>query len=201
MHVGRLLVTAWVLVDGWMLVVVAGCCCWLLLLVAVAGCCCWLLLLVAAACCCCRLLLLVAVVGCCCWLLNDCCLLLEYCLLAGKSLKISRILMICGWDNFAGEKVFEYFQDFDDLRLKQFCRRRSLWIFSPRWRGNLAKTSFEIVLENFLSDDWVPELWWEESGREFRLGEIDQLTVGSGSEKWECSGYIYPTMAQSYHVT
>ena len=54
--------------------------------------------------------------------------------------------MICGLDNFAGEKnfesfrdngdlrprqiarekVFEYFQDNDDLRLRQFCRRKSL---------------------------------------------------------------------------
>ena len=29
--------------------------------------------------------------------------------------------MICGKDNFAGEKVFEYFQDTDDLRLRQFA--------------------------------------------------------------------------------
>ena len=54
--------------------------------------------------------------------------------------------MICVEDNFAGEKVFEYFQDKDDLqirhfagekvfenfqdndnlRLRQFCRRKSL---------------------------------------------------------------------------
>ena len=33
--------------------------------------------------------------------------------------------MICGQDNFAGEKVFEYFQDNDDLDLRQFCRRNS----------------------------------------------------------------------------
>ena len=32
--------------------------------------------------------------------------------------------MICVQDNFAGEKVFEYFQDNDDLRLRQFCRRK-----------------------------------------------------------------------------
>ena len=31
--------------------------------------------------------------------------------------------MICVEDNFAGEKVFEYFQDNDDLRLRKFCRR------------------------------------------------------------------------------
>ena len=30
--------------------------------------------------------------------------------------------MICVEDIFAGEKVFECFQDNDDLRLRQFCR-------------------------------------------------------------------------------
>ena len=30
--------------------------------------------------------------------------------------------MICVEDNFAGEKFFEYFQDNDDLRLRQYCR-------------------------------------------------------------------------------
>ena len=34
--------------------------------------------------------------------------------------------MICGGDKFAGEEVFEYFQDNDDLDLRQFCRRKSL---------------------------------------------------------------------------
>ena len=34
--------------------------------------------------------------------------------------------MICGQDNFAGEKVFEYFQDYEDLRLRQICKRKSL---------------------------------------------------------------------------
>ena len=32
--------------------------------------------------------------------------------------------MICGQDIFAGEKVFEYFQDNGDLRRRQFCRRK-----------------------------------------------------------------------------
>ena len=139
-HVGRLLVTAWVLVDRWMLVVVAAvdCCCWLLLLVAAAGCCCWLLLLIAAVGCCCWLLLLIAAAG---------------------------ILL-------AGGKVLEYFQDVDDLRLRQFCRRKSLWIFSPRWWENLAETSFEIVLGYFLSDGLVPEVIWEGSEGGFRLGNV-----------------------------
>ena len=34
--------------------------------------------------------------------------------------------MNCDKDNFAGEKVFEYIQDNDDLRLRQFCRGKSL---------------------------------------------------------------------------
>ena len=32
--------------------------------------------------------------------------------------------MICVEDNFAGEKVFEYFQHNDDLRIRQYCRRK-----------------------------------------------------------------------------
>ena len=38
--------------------------------------------------------------------------------------------MICVEDNFAGEKVFAYFQDNDDWRLSHFRRRKSLRIFS-----------------------------------------------------------------------
>ena len=34
--------------------------------------------------------------------------------------------MICVEDNFAGQNVFEYFQDNEDLRLGQFCLRKSL---------------------------------------------------------------------------
>ena len=41
------------------------------------------------------------------------------------------------------------FLDVDDFRLRQFCRRKSLWIFSKRQWRNLAKTSFKIVLEYF----------------------------------------------------
>ena len=37
--------------------------------------------------------------------------------------------MICGSDNFAGKKVFEYFQDIDDLRLRQFCWRKGFEYF------------------------------------------------------------------------
>ena len=79
---------------------------WLLLqLIVVVECCFWLLLLIAPAGCCCWLLLLIAVVDCCCWLL----------------------LLIA-------QKVFEYFRNIvDDLRPRQFCRRKSLWIFSGCW--------------------------------------------------------------------
>ena len=52
---------------------------------------------------------------------------------AKKSSNIFRIMMICGGDKFAGEEVFEYFQDNDDLDLRQFCRRKSLWIISGYW--------------------------------------------------------------------
>ena len=52
---------------------------------------------------------------------------------ARKVLNIFRILMICGQDNFAGEKLFEYYQDNGELRRRQFCRRKSLWILSGYW--------------------------------------------------------------------
>ena len=34
--------------------------------------------------------------------------------------------MICVEENFAVEKVFENFQDNDELGLRQFCRRKNL---------------------------------------------------------------------------
>ena len=38
--------------------------------------------------------------------------------------------MICGYDNFAGEKVFEYFEDIDDLRWKTSLQaKKSLNVF------------------------------------------------------------------------
>ena len=125
MHVGQLLVTAWVVVEGWMLAVVAGCCCWLLLLIPAVDCCCWLLLLVAVAGCCCWLLLLVAAAGCCYWLLllfaavDFCCwdtacwresfwlfpgypwFAAKTILQAKKSLNIfAEVMKKSGWDNF-----------------------------------------------------------------------------------------------------
>ena len=142
-----------------------------------AGCCCWLLLLIVAVGCCCRLPPLMAVAGRrSSWFLDDCRSLLDYCLVddcwlwlefcleslwilpgywwfaaktifqAEKSWNISGVPVICGWDNSAGEKVFEYFRVVDDVRLRQFCRRKSFWIFSG--------------------------YWWEEGGRELRLGKV-----------------------------
>ena len=37
--------------------------------------------------------------------------------------------MICVWEIFAVEKVFEIFQDNDDLRRRQFCRQKSFEYF------------------------------------------------------------------------
>ena len=88
------------------------------------------------------------------WIFSGYCWFGSKTILQGKkSVNIFRILLIWIWDNFAGEKVFEYFQDKDDLRLRQFwrkkffeyfqdnddlrirqnCRRKSLWIFSGKW--------------------------------------------------------------------
>ena len=59
-----------------------------------------------------------------------------------KSLKFSRLLMICVSENSAGEKVLEYFQVIADLRLRQFCRWKSLWIFSG-YRWSADKTNLQ----------------------------------------------------------
>ena len=50
-----------------------------------------------------------------------------------KSLNISKLLMICGYDKSAGEKIFEYFRGIDDLQPRQICRRKSLRMFSGYW--------------------------------------------------------------------
>ena len=53
--------------------------------------------------------------------------------------------MICAQDNFAGEKVFEYFQDNDDLHLRQFCRKKVFEFFQDnddlRIRQNCRRKS------------------------------------------------------------
>ena len=47
-----------------------------------------------------------------------------------KVFNILRTLMICVYDNFAGEKVFEYFEDIDDLRWKTSLQaKKSLNVF------------------------------------------------------------------------
>ena len=40
--------------------------------------------------------------------------------------------MVCGQGNIAGEKVFEYFQDNDDLHLRQFCRKKTFEYFQEK---------------------------------------------------------------------
>ena len=171
-----MLVVAWALADGWMLVAFAGCCCWLLLLIAAAGCCCWLLvdcwllLLIAAVDCCCWLLLLVsgwllvAAADCCCW--NTACWWKDLWVFSGYWWFAAKTIL-------QAKKSSNIFRDNDDLRPRQFWRRKSLWIFSPKWWGDLAKTKIESVPEYFQSKNWALELWWKESGGEFRLGEID----------------------------
>ena len=40
--------------------------------------------------------------------------------------------MICTQDSFAWEKVFEYFQDNDDLHLRQFCSKKNFEYFQDK---------------------------------------------------------------------
>ena len=97
------------------------------------SCWCWLLLITSDR----WWFLLVATAGFCCWLL-----------VAARCWMIAG----CGLDTAAaaaGWKVFEFFQDIANLRLRQFCRRKSLWIMSKRRWRNLAETSFKIVSECF----------------------------------------------------
>ena len=41
--------------------------------------------------------------------------------------------MICVEDNLAGEKIFEYFQDVDGLRLRHFCRGQVFEYFQDNY--------------------------------------------------------------------
>ena len=84
--------------------------CWCWLLINTADC--WWLLLIAG------------------WLLVAAGILLN----GGKVFDYFQIILFCGLDNFAGEKVFQYFQDIDVLRLRQLCRRKSLWVLPGYWR-------------------------------------------------------------------
>ena len=146
------------LLVGWELVVVANCCCWLLLLVAAVDCCCWLI----AVDCCCWLLLLVAAVDWCCWLIAvDCCCWL-----------------------LLPKNIFEYFRNIvDDLRLRQICRRKSLWIFSGCWWKVFEY--FRVVGEKSLniSRTLMGGKWKRGSPRGSRL-ESEWIL-------WLCAGYLY----------
>ena len=53
------------------------------------------------------------------------------------------------------------------------------------------------LIEYLYDEDFDLESWWGWREREFRLGEIGWLTEESGWIKWECTGYLYPVMAQS----
>ena len=101
-----------------MLTSVAGCCCWLLLLVSAADSCCWLFLLVAAN---------IAFAGCCCWLL-----LLIAAVGGRKVFEHFRDIGDLRRRQICRRKCL-YFRVVDDLRLRQFCRRKSLWMFSGCW--------------------------------------------------------------------
>ena len=56
--------------------------------------------------------------------------------------------MICGYDNFAGVKVFEFSQDTDDLRLRQFCSKKVFEYFrrgdEEIWQRQVLKLSQNI---------------------------------------------------------
>ena len=113
--------------------------------------CCWLLLIADG----------------CYWLLDDCWLQLGcwWLLLVASD---CWMMLVAAGKLLVGGKVFEYFRDVDDLRLRQFCRQKvfkyfrrgdeKIWlrqvlkmtynISKKRWR-NLAKTSFKIVIEYF----------------------------------------------------
>ena len=138
----------------WLLMVATGCS-WLLLVAAgcsmIAGCgwdttdCYWLLLVAAG---CCWLLLVAA--GC--WM-----------------------MLVAAGIRLAGGKVFEYFRDIDDLRLRHFCRRKKLWIISGYWwfaaKENLQEKKslsiFVTVMRKFgLDNFWkCPRIFSVEGGR------------------------------------
>ena len=166
-----------------LLIVAAGCCWWLMLLIAAVDSCCWLLLLVVAAGCCWWLMLLTAAVDSCCWLL----LLVVADCWCWWLLLVAAVGSCCWLMLLIAQKVFEYFRVADDLRPRQICRRKSLWIFSGCWwfaaKTNLqAKKSlntFGLLMgcgqDKFAGEkvfEYFPEYGWEEGGREFRLGEV-----------------------------
>ena len=69
------------------------------------------------------------------------------------------------------------------------------WLLDNKFWG---KDKFRKCLIEYLYDeDFDLESWWGWREREFRLGEIGCLTEESGWIKWECTGYLYPVMAQS----
>ena len=129
-------------------------------MIAAAGCCCWLLLLIAAVDCCCWLQLLVAAAGC-----------------SPESL----------W-KFPGYKWY--------ISAKRIVQaKKSLSIFGCWWFA--AKTILQAkkslkIFGLLLKSLWIfPEFWWEESGREFHLGEVGSWRQQANEWKWLCAGYLY----------
>ena len=51
--------------------------------------------------------------------------------------------MICRQDNSEGEKIFEFSQVVDDLRLRELCKRKSVGIFPGCW-WFAAKTILQV---------------------------------------------------------
>ena len=169
-------------VDAFSRTGAAGCCCWLLLLVAAVDCCCWLLPLIVAAGCCCWLLLLVAAVDCCCWLLLlivavDCCCWL--------------LLLIAAVDCPRSLWIFPEYSWW--FAAKTICRRRSLWIFSNCW-WSAAKTNLQAKksLNSFgllMISLWIFSGCWWKVIEYFRVVgekslEISRILMG---EKWKRS--------------
>ena len=72
---------------------------------------------------------------------------------AKKFLNVLRIMMICAQDNFAGEKVFKYFEDNDDLHLRQFCRKKVFEYFQDKDDLQLRQFCRKKLFEYFQDKD------------------------------------------------
>ena len=170
------------LLVGWKLVVVANCCCWLLLLVAAVDCCCWLLLLDAAVDCCCWLI----AVDCCCWLLAvDCCCpkSLEYFRDRVDDLRLRQV---------AGEKVFEYFRVVDDLRLRQVAGEKVFEYFRVVDDLRLRQVAGEKVFDYFrFVDDKSLIISRILMGEKWKRGSPRGSRLESEWILWLCAGYLY----------
>ena len=106
--------------------------CWCWLLLIIADW--WWLLLVAAGC------WMVAACG---WDTASCCWVTACWMIAGGGVfEYIQDIDCLRLRQFFRGKVFEYFQEIDDLRLRQFCMRKRLWLFSEYW-SVAAKTTLQ----------------------------------------------------------